>query len=173
MRDVLLFLAKFLALSAVLFVLFTWAEEGYNMVLAYATAVTAPLTGASVGVIGVEGNVMKLRYAGMEITESLIFAAYNPVILIALLVATPRARWRILSVGVGGLVLLLPAQVVTLRLMLAIDARGYRGTPGLELLEVAALVSICVNWILPIIIWVVWVPTGFLAQALKLGPPAK
>jgi hypothetical protein len=116
---------------------------------------------------------MTLRYAGRQLTETLIFAAFNPVILIALLLSTPRAGRRILSVGAGGLVLLLVAQVVTLRLLLAIDVRGYRGTPGLEFLEVLTLVSICVNWVLPVIIWVVWVPTGFLTRALKADFPQR
>lgn len=173
MKDVLLFLAKFLVISAVLFVTFTAIEETYYRVLAYTTSATAPLTGASVEVLGVKGNTMTLRYAGMQLTETLIFAAFNPVILIALLLSTPRAGRRILSVGAGGLVLLLIAQVVTLRLLLAIDVRGYRGTPALEFLEVLTLVSICVNWVLPVIIWVVWVPTGFLTRALKAGFPQK
>lgn len=169
MREVLLFLAKFLVLSAALFVAFTLAEESYYKLLAHSSAALAPLTGASIVVLGVEGNVMKLGYGGMEVSESLVFAAFNPVILVALLLATPRAGRRILSVGIGGFVILLLAQVVTLRLLLAMDIRGYRGTPGLEFLEVLALISICVNWVLPIIIWIVWVPTGFLTRALKAG----
>ena len=180
MKDVLVFLAKFLALSAVLFVAFTAAQERYYTVLARTTAATGTVTGASIEVTGVEGNVMAFRYAGMEVKESLMFAAFNPVILLSLLVSTPRAGWRILSVGAWGLALLLLAQVVTLRLLLAIDTRtvmfagtpvtGYRATPGLELLEIVALASICVNWILPVLIWIAWVPTGFLARALKSGP---
>ena len=167
MRDVLLFLAKFLVISALLFVGFTWAEELYYKLLAHTTAALAPLTGASIAVLAVNGNIMKLGYAGMELSESLIFAAFNPVILISLLLATPRVGRRILSVGIGGVVLLVLAQVIVLRLLLAMDVRGYRGTPELEFLEILTLISICVNWVLPIIIWIVWVPTGFLTRALK------
>ncbi len=167
MRDVLLFLVKFLVFSAVLFAAFTAADEAYYRVLAHVTAVTAPLTGASVKVLGVQGNTMTFEYGGMVMSERLVFAAFNPVILISLLLATPRAGRRILTVGLGGLALLLAAQVVTLRLLLAMDIRGYRATPGLEVLEVLTLASICVNWVLPIVIWIAWVPTGFLTKALK------
>jgi hypothetical protein len=168
-RDVLLFLAKFLVLSAVLFVAFTAAEEHYYTMLAHATAATAPLTGSSIEVVGVEGNVMNFIYGGIGIPARLIFAAFNPVILFSLLAATPRIGRRLLTVGLGGFVLLLMGQVITLRLFLPMQVRGYAGTPDFEFLEVITLISICVNWVLPIIIWIVWVPTGFLARALKAG----
>jgi hypothetical protein len=166
-RDVFLFLIKFLVLSAVLFAAFTAADDAYYGLLARVAAVTAPLTGASLRVLGVEGNTMTFEYAGRAISERLVFAAFNPVILISLLLATPRLGRRTLYVGLGGLALLLVAQVVTLRLLLAMDARGYRASPGLEPLEVLTLASICVNWVLPIVIWIAWVPAGFLARALK------
>ena len=70
----------------------------------------------------------------------------------------------------GGLVLLLLAQVVTVRLMLQMDL--IIATAGSQrtfwIWEKLALVSICVNWVLPVVIWVIWVPTGFLTRALKL-----
>jgi hypothetical protein len=168
-KDVLLFLAKFLVLSLVLFVAFTAAEEHYYKMLAHMTATLAPLTGSSMEVSAVEGNTMKFIYSGMEVPARLTFAAFNPVILLSLLVATPRVGRRIFRVAIGGFALLLIGQVITLRLLLAMLVRGYGASPGLEFLEILTLVSICVNWVLPIIIWIVWVPTGFLARALKTG----
>jgi hypothetical protein len=170
-RDVLLFLIKFLVLSAALFAAFTAVDDVYYGILARVTAVTAPLTGASVKVLNVEGNSMTFEYAGRVVSERLVFAAFNPVILISLLLATPRLGRRTLIAGIGGLAILLVAQVVTLRLLLAIDVRGYRASPGLEPLEVLTLASICVNWVLPIVVWIAWVPTGFLARALKAESP--
>jgi hypothetical protein len=170
-REVLLFLLKFLLLSAVLFVGFTAIEQEYTSVLAHTTAVLAPLTGASVEVLGVDGNKMTLGYGGARFTKTLIFAAFNPVILIALLLATPRIGLRkTLTVGIAGLALLLVAQVVTLRLMLSMDLTiSQGGSVGkFRVLETLALISICVNWVLPIVIWIAWVPTGFLTRALKL-----
>jgi hypothetical protein len=167
-RDVLLFLIKFLVLSAVLFAAFTAADDVYYGILAHVTSVTAPLTGASVKVLGVQGDTMTFEYAGRVVSEGLIFAAFNPVILVSLLLATPRVGRRTILVGLGGLALLLVAQVVTLRLLLAIDVRGYRASPGLEVLEVLTLASICVNWVLPIVVWIAWVPAGFLAKGLKM-----
>lgn len=176
MREVLLFLVKFLVLSAALFVGFTAIEETYTTILAHTTAVLAPFTGASIQVLGVDGNTMQLAYGGGEFTKRLIFATFNPVILIALLVATPRVGMkRLLVVGVGGLVLLLLAQVVTLRLMLAMDLTIFTAGSArkFRVLETLALISICVNWILPVLIWVIWVPTGFLTRALKMSGAAK
>lgn len=168
-RDVLLFVAKFLVLSSVLFLAFTATQETYYSMLAHATAAFAPLTGSSIEVVGVDGNTMRFIYGGVEIPARLIFAAFNPVILISLLLSTPRAGRRILTVGAGGFVLMFIGQILTLRLLLAMQARGYAVTPGFEFLEVLTLISICVNWVLPIIIWVLWVPTGFLGRALKAG----
>lgn len=169
MREVLLFLVKFLALSALLFIVFTAAQEPYYKMLAHLTAATAPLTASSIQVDGVEGGTMKFFYGGMTVPARLIFAAFNPVILISLLAATPRIGRRAIKVAIGGIALLLIAQVITLRLLLAMQVRGYGASPGFEFLEILTLVSICVNWVLPIIIWIVWVPTGFLARALMGG----
>lgn len=194
MREVLLFLLKFLILSAALFVGFTAIEEAYTTILAHATALLAPLTGTSVEVLDIHGNTMKLGYGDGVFTKRLIFAAFNPVILIALLLATPRIGLvvdrggrgsrmpfsitqhapriglkRILVVGGAGLVLLLLAQVVTLRIMLAMDLiiSQAGSVTKFKVLETLALISICVNWVLPIVIWVAWVPTGVLTRALK------
>jgi hypothetical protein len=169
-REVLLFLLKFLVLSAALFVGFTVMEETYTTVLAHTTAALAPLTGASVEVLGIDGNTIRLGYGGGEFTKRMIFAAFNPVILIALLLATPQIGIRkILSVGGAGVVLLLLAQVVTLRLMLEMDLIiSQKGSVSkFKVIETLALISICVNWVLPIVIWVAWVPTGFLTRALR------
>jgi hypothetical protein len=198
-REVLLFLLKFLVLSAALFVGFTVVEESYTTVLAHVTAALAPLTGASIEVLGVDGNMMRLGYDGGEFTKRLIFAAFNPVILIALLLATPRIGirkdvtvrrrvipWRVvqqtprigarklLIVGCAGLVLLLLAQVVTLRLMLSMDLLISQAgsVKKFKVLETLALISICFNWVIPIVIWVAWVPTGFLTRALRLAGAA-
>jgi hypothetical protein len=193
-REVLLFLLKFLILSAALFVGFTAMEEAYTTILAHATAFLAPLTGSSVEVLGIHGNTMKLGYGDGVFAKRLIFAAFNPVILIALLLATPRIGFervrgarrsgmplritqhppriglkRILIVAGAGLVLLLLAQVATVRLMLAMDLiiSQAGSVTKFKVLETLALISICVNWVLPIVIWVAWVPTGFLTRALK------
>lgn len=175
MREVLLFLLKFLVLSAALFVGFTVIEESYTTVLAHITASLAPLTGTSIEVLGVDGNTMRLGYSGGEFTKRLIFAAFNPVILISLLLSTPRIGARkLLTVGCVGLVLLLLAQVVTLRLMLSMDlVISQAGSVNkFKVLETLALISICVNWVLPIVIWVAWVPTGFLTRALRSAAAA-
>jgi hypothetical protein len=142
MKRILVFFARFIVVSLVLYTAWMFAGRYYTMAVAYGAKPLVALT----------GNSLVVEDA-LKVTEEI---SLNPVVFLSLVIAVSGVPWRAkVRPALTGVLILTAANIITVFFMfLSAFTRNEQLWTGTEFF------NLTVNFFLPILLWVLLVPKG-------------